>query len=278
MRQRKLGELCRVAAVYRPNICARLARIAPRTNSLCRSDVCRINELVRAVKNCRQSAVLKYTSSSHPWKTPGGGGNTEDQLRNRGEEAHCGSMPWVACLDATYGDQLAEGKRQFGYVVGLMPLTLTGPRPVSQWPSKFTRRLVRSRSGGEVYALSEMVDHMTLPRDFYGPCGGLDPGMVGLEDCGSPCSRLKTKKVAAENYFARHFSSIRMAFEEGELDNAYWALGAENPADGLATERSATAPVVRLLVSYQCHFNPGSLRPLTRVAWKERAEYGETGN
>ena len=45
----KSGELCWVAAVYRPEICARSARIASRINALCASDTYCINELVRAV-------------------------------------------------------------------------------------------------------------------------------------------------------------------------------------------------------------------------------------
>ena len=44
LRQCKLGELCWLATVSRPDICARLARIAYRINSLQGSDVYRIND------------------------------------------------------------------------------------------------------------------------------------------------------------------------------------------------------------------------------------------
>ena len=50
MRQRKLGEVVRVAAVSRPDARARSAKIASRVNSLCGSDVCRINGPARAAK------------------------------------------------------------------------------------------------------------------------------------------------------------------------------------------------------------------------------------
>ena len=50
LRECELGELCRVAAAPRPDICARLARIAPRINARSGSDVYRIKELVRAAK------------------------------------------------------------------------------------------------------------------------------------------------------------------------------------------------------------------------------------
>ena len=61
--------------------------------------------------------------------------------------------------------------------------SLTGPRRILQRPSKFTRELVRSSLGGEVHALSEMVDQMAPKRDFYEPFQVLVRGMVGLEDC-----------------------------------------------------------------------------------------------
>ena len=48
--QCKLGELCWLATVSRPDICARLARIASRINALTGSDVYRINDLVKTVK------------------------------------------------------------------------------------------------------------------------------------------------------------------------------------------------------------------------------------
>ena len=51
LRHYKLGELRWVATISRPDICARWARIAPKINALCGSDVYRINELVRVVKD-----------------------------------------------------------------------------------------------------------------------------------------------------------------------------------------------------------------------------------
>ena len=60
-------------------------------------------------------------------------------------------------------------------------------------------------SGGEVYALSEMADHMSLLRDFFDKVGGLDPGMARLEDCESHCTYLRTKKMTAEEYLVQHF-------------------------------------------------------------------------
>ena len=80
LRQCKLGELCSVAATSRPDICARLARIASKGNSLCGSDVYRINELVRVAEGRQKATVMKYASSSHPWKTPGGGGKAKNNL------------------------------------------------------------------------------------------------------------------------------------------------------------------------------------------------------
>ena len=92
LRQRKLGELRWVAAVSRPDICARLARIASRVSALCGSDMYRINELVRAEKDGQQATAPKYALSSQPSKGLGWGGKVQGALRKGGERVHGGSM------------------------------------------------------------------------------------------------------------------------------------------------------------------------------------------
>ena len=100
--------------------------------------------------------------------------------------------------------------------------------------------------------------------------------MMGLEYCESLFPNLKTKKMIAGKYLARHFLSIQRALGEGELDSAYWAPGGENPSDGVTKVRSGMAPLPTLLESG--HLNPGSLRPLKGAAWKERAGRGNPEN
>ena len=151
------------------------------------------------------------------------------------------------------------------YVIGLTSSTPTGPCHVLRWTSKFTLRLATSSLDGEVYALSEIVGHMSLLREFYGPFGGLGPGMMGLEDCESPFNRPKAKKMIAETYLVRHFLRTQHVLVGSELDNVYWAPGTENPADGLTKVRSDMEPLLRLLESG--HRNPGSMRPPKGVAW-----------
>ena len=79
MRQSKLGESRWVAAVL-PDICAWLASVASRINTLCGSDAYRTNELVRVAKDWRQATALKYALSSRPWRTLGVVGKAEDGL------------------------------------------------------------------------------------------------------------------------------------------------------------------------------------------------------
>ena len=59
LRQCKLGELCWLATVSRPDICDRLAHIASRVNVLQGSDIYRINDLIKTVKLWQPRAVLK---------------------------------------------------------------------------------------------------------------------------------------------------------------------------------------------------------------------------
>ena len=65
----------------------------------------------------------------------------------------------------------------------------------------------------------------------------------------------------------RHFLSIQQPLEEGDLDCAFWQPGPENSPDGLTEVRSDMVPRQRHLGYGRC--NPGSLRPLKGVAWKE---------
>ena len=99
------------------------------------------------------------------------------------------------------------------------------------------------------------------------PFEGMNPGVGGLGDCKSLFTLLKTKKMIAEKYLVRHFLSIQQALEAGELEDAYWLPGTENPADSLTKVRGEMALLLRLLESGA--FFPGRLRPLKDVAWEE---------
>ena len=123
--------------------------------------------------------------------------------------------------DAAYGGQLAGGKRRLGFAIGLVSSTLKGPCHTLQWASKFTRKMVRSSLGRGVHTLSAAAEHMLLLTDFSGPFEGLNPGVAGLEDCGSLFTHLQAKKMIAEKSLVRHFSSIQQALEGGEFENAH---------------------------------------------------------
>ena len=119
----------------------------------------------------------------------------------------------------------------------------------------------------EVSAPSEMADHMLFLQGFYGPSVGMNPGAARRKDCVSLFSYLKRKTMVAEKYPVRHFLGIQQALGDGELENAYWLPGPENPVDGLTKVRSNVNPLMRLPESGR--FNPGRLRPPTGVAWRE---------
>ena len=100
--------------------------------------------------------------------------------------------------------------------------------------------------------------------------------MVRLEDCESLFTYLKTKKLTAEKYLVRRFLSIQQALGGGDLENAYWLPGAENPADGLTRVRSYMVPLLQLLESGALY--PGHLRTLKGVAWKEEGAHATHSN
>ena len=128
-------------------------------------------------------------------------------------------MALAGWSDAAYGNTTCMGKCRLGYVIGVMSSNLSGPCHIIQWTSKFTRKLVKSSLGGEVYAFSEMLGHMSMLREFYGHFAGSNPGLIGLEDCESLFTHLKKSKSIAEKFLVRHFLSIQQALEERELNN-----------------------------------------------------------
>ena len=180
LRQCKLEELRRAATVSRPDIRARLAPIASRINRLRGSDVYRINGLVRVRKDWQRATELKYASSSKPWKALGWGDGVHRDLWNRGDRVLRCSRTLAGWSDAAYGDQLATGRCRLGYVVGLMSSTLKGPCRILQRASTFARNMEKSNLGGRVYAPSEMMDHVLLLKEFFGPFEGMRPGAAGL--------------------------------------------------------------------------------------------------
>ena len=174
--QRKLGALCCLATFSRPDICARLARIASRVNSFQRSDFYQINELVRTVRGWQGAAILTHASSSHPneWKEEA----VDGEMEARGE-----SVGWS---DAAHGGQVAGGKCRLGSVIGIVSTSLTGPRHVLQGTSKFTRKLDKS-SLEVTYILA--AKWWPTQRG----CGifvATSPGMIGLGGCSSPFTHL----------------------------------------------------------------------------------------
>ena len=110
---------------------------------------------------------------------------------------------------------------------------------------------MKSSLGGEAYAFSEMLGHMSMLREFYGSFADWYPGMVGLEDCESLLTRLKknilVRHLFTESFLVRHFLAIQQTIEIQELDNVYWIPGKGNPADGLTKLQSETLPLLRLM-------------------------------
>ena len=135
-------------------------------------------------------------------------------------------------------DQPTEGKVRPIYVIGLTSSSLTGPRHVLQWTPNVAGKLVESSPGGEVYALSEMVRHMSPLRDFYAPFERLGTGIMGMEDC-----EQRAQRVATGKHPVRRLLRIQQALEQAELDNVYWLPVVENPADGLPKVCSDVVPL-----------------------------------
>ena len=108
------------------------------------------------------------------------------------------------------------------------------------------------------------------------PFEGINPRVVGLEDCGSLFTLLETKKMIAEGYLVRHFLSIQHGVEAGDLGDEYQPPGTDSPADGLTRVRIDMVPLPRLLESGR--FRPGQLRPPKGVARKAKGSHVTKSN
>ena len=207
--QCRSGKLCRLATVSRPDISARLSRIAPRMSPLPRSDCCRINDLVKTAKDRTQATVLKYAPAPHPLIQARG--DFDGRMRARGEK--CVVVQWLLRdgLMRRMVTSILRADAGVALQVGLLSPTNSGPCRIPQRASVFTRKLVRIISGGEVSALSEKIDRVACLRDFYAPFTGASPGMFGLEDCESLFSHLRNSKAVAGKCPVRHFPNTQEA-------------------------------------------------------------------
>ena len=68
----------------------------------------------------------------------------------------------------------------------------------------------------------------------------------GLIDCESLLSHLRTGRPGTEKLLTRHFQSSLDALCVGDLGNAAWISGTENPADGLTKAKSDLGPFFNL--------------------------------
>ena len=83
-------------------------------------------------------------------------------------------------------------------MLGLLPVSLGGPRHSFHGSSRFMRRAAKSSLGGGIYAFTGMAGHVELVIEFFTNFGfGLLP-LVGFEDCRCLFSRLPSRKVVSE--------------------------------------------------------------------------------
>ena len=150
-----------------------------------------MSALVKTAHVWQLSTVLMNASSSNP-KRPASG-DVFGCMRARSEGTHSGTTSLAMWSDAAYGGRSAAGKCRLGHEMGITSPTLSGPRPILRWPSKSTRELERSSSGGDVYALSEAAGHVSLLEEFYSPVNDLPLGPVSLDDCESLLDHLENK-------------------------------------------------------------------------------------
>ena len=91
LRQCKLDDLCLLAPASRQDICARLARIAPRENSSRGGDAYRADGRANAVQVWQQATILEDASTPHP-EAPARG-DLAGGMRPGGGKIQCRTIP-----------------------------------------------------------------------------------------------------------------------------------------------------------------------------------------
>ena len=99
-----IGELRRFATASRPDICARMAQLAARVNSIRGKDIYQIYDLVGTVMEWQKATVLKFASTSH--SDLSSRRDVDGEMRTRGEKVHRGATTLAGCSDAFCGDQI----------------------------------------------------------------------------------------------------------------------------------------------------------------------------
>ena len=148
----------------------------------------------------------------------------------------------------------------------VLPPTLEVPRHILRWVAEFTRKLVKSSLGGEVYAFRGMVEHMSLLREFNANFADLAPGAIGFEDR-EGLYRREAREDRRRTVPDSPLSATQKSPDTGESDNVNWLPGSENPTGGLTKVQSDTVPLPRLVESgAHC---PGILRPPQGISSNE---------
>ena len=64
--------------------------------------------------------------------------------------------------------------------------------------------------------LGEMIDHMSLSREFYAPFANLSPGMIGLGGSDGLFTHVRRKKTISEKFLV-----VQRTLDFDESDNVY---------------------------------------------------------
>ena len=101
----------------------------------------RINDLMNTVREWHTATIVTFASSSHSSEFARGG--TDGEMRNRGEEAHSGSMALARWSHVAYEDEVRKACRRLGYGFCLVSSSPRGLCHLPRWTSKFTRDLAK---------------------------------------------------------------------------------------------------------------------------------------
>ena len=241
--QSKLGELCRLTTVSRPDIRARLARFSANLSGLKVINIYGINDLIKTVEKWQSECALKYFAG--PPKLARRSLSCPDAEWGKPRPVHEDTTLLVGRSAAAFGTHAQDARCRLGDIIG--PMSSTGPVHILQWTSKFTRRHVKSSIGGEIFAPSEMWGCMEMIREFYIALGHEKLGSYGPIDCESLLPHLRTGLLGPGKLHARHFRSSLGTTADGDLGNVAWVPGHENPADGLTKATSGRGPLFHLL-------------------------------
>ena len=221
-----IGRVTYLAYGTRPDLTARIGDISSRVTKLTFGDVRELN--ATAVFAKKQAKDYRYCLKS---------------------DLNLEKLHLCAFTDCAVGG--VDGKSRAGVVIALTDGFPQGSYHVLTWGSKIIRRVMHSSLAGEVLAICEWANLVTLMRDAFGLIYDSPLAANILTDCESLFSHLRKGSGVQDRLLIRPFLQIQDLLQQRVISNIGLISGKDNPSDALTKGVGGVVGPLKSLMSVQ---------------------------